>query len=182
MSTETEQRNGGYVTNDGYNNAGVIHIRINTEELIQKIRDFLSGEEIIVARDENDDPILTRQRVGDKICTDAGVRMITNLVGGVVNPSVVQGNYTKEKYELECELLHKDLAFILMVNYAKWDIDEDNLDAIIGFIMNLVRPFLSRLIDNKERDSYGSSMRVSEVNRVDSRGGFSLFGGKGGAA
>jgi hypothetical protein len=47
--------------------------------------------------------------------------------------------------------------------------------------MNLIEPFMSRLVDNKERDSYASSLRVSEsaTNDREKQGWLSgIFGGK----
>lgn len=179
METEAQRQHTGVTDNVGFNNANIIHIRINTDDILQRIKDFLSGEEV-VAKEEGGSIVYVKEQVYTPLCNEDGIRHITNQITSIVNPSVVQGNWTRDKYELEVELLHKELAFILINNYDRWGMNFEDLDSIIVFMMNLIRPYLSRLIDNGERESYGNSMKVLESNKIE-RGssGFSLFGRKG---
>ena len=51
-------------------------------------------------------------------------------------------------------------------------IDEDNYEVIIDSIMVLIIPFISRLIDNEERNSYAASIKAVESNILNqSKGG-----------
>ena len=54
----------------------------------------------------------------------------------------------------------------MMNNLYNWGIEEDNYGQICNTIMNLMQPFVSRLINNKERDSYAQSIRVAESNTL----------------
>jgi hypothetical protein len=71
--------------------------------------------------------------------------------------------------------VHDGLNVNLMNNLYNWEIDEDNYEPIIDFIMNLVQPFISRLIDNKERESYLNTLKVMESSSSQQSGGLSLF-------
>jgi hypothetical protein len=72
-----------------------------------------------------------------------------------------------------------NLSCNIMINLDRWDIDENDYDHITDSIISSIQMFVSRLIDNKERDSYNATMRSVENNTVDngSKGIFGLMRG-----
>jgi hypothetical protein len=77
--------------------------------------------------------------------------------------------------------MRNELTKMIVINLYSWDVRTQDAESIIDFIMNLIEPFLSRLVDNKERESYASSLRVSESqnNEAQRQSWLSgIFGGK----
>jgi hypothetical protein len=60
---------------------------------------------------------------------------------------------------------------MIIISRKIWNIDYNDVEIIIDSIMNMVEPFLSRLIDNKERESYSNSARVIENNTIEKNKG-----------
>ena len=60
-----------------------------------------------------------------------------------------------------------------MINLKNWEITSEDYDVICNFVMSIVIPFMTRGIDNKERDSYGQSLqsRDTTMSRADPKGG-----------
>jgi hypothetical protein len=114
---------------------------------------------------------------------DEGIRSMLNWIAGTINPSMVQGNFPiagnegySPKYEAYIEEYHIELITMLVTNAPDWEILDNELDGITAFIMLMVIPFFSRLIGNKERDSYGETMRTIESQSLQSKsGGLNLF-------
>jgi len=84
-------------------------------------------------------------------------------------------------FDMYVEDVHVDLVCFLVNNCYNWEIDDDDIDVVVDFIMKLVIPFMTRLIDNKERESYDNTIKSIEHNRItEQEGGFKLFGSKAG--
>jgi len=167
MDQETQQTIATH--NAGYLDKNAINMRLETVELIESIKAFLNGN-IMVTKQVGDEIKLVRVETGDKEkCNATGAAHIVNYVSSIINPSVVQGNYTDEWYRENIETIHKRLAYMLIVNKHEWRIRNDSMHSIIGFIMELVKPFLSRLIDNEERKSYAATIRSSESSTISNK-------------
>lgn len=152
--------------NVGYLSSDAIRLRLETSELLANIRSFLTGKEIITIQ-EGADIKQKELKSGDTAkCNDMGAAHLVNYVSSIINPAVVQGNYTDDWYRERIEVTHKRLAYMLIVHKHEWEIREDSMHSIVGFIMELVVPFLSRLIDNEERKSYAATMRTSESSSI----------------
>lgn len=177
---ESENNTSRVFNNTGYTNAGVLNIRLNTEELIQRIEDYLSGSKWIPETLEDGRTIMQKSKTGTPLANPEGVQSLTNYVSGVVNPAVVQGNYSREQYENAIYFIRLDLIDMLSVNFVDWEVKRSHRSMILSFIMNLIEPFLSRLIDNKERESYSDTIRSVESSRVERDKRFGLFGNGGG--
>jgi hypothetical protein len=142
-----------------------IQIRLDTKEILEAIRTYLSGKQPnTVAKDGVVQ--YASISVGHPLMNEVGVAHYVNYVSSVINPAVVQGNYTDDWYRMNLELTHKRLAKIIVVNTRSWNIQRQDRTAIIGFTMEIIKGFMSRLLDNKERESYGLTMRSLETNRT----------------
>jgi len=175
---ETENNSSHMFDNSAYTNPGVLQLRLDTAEIIERVQRFLSGVVLVPSTQADGSTKLVNQKVGQQICNEKGVQHITNMVHSVVNPGVVQGNYNESRYELHVYQFHTTLASTLVANYLEWQMQFEDLELVITFVMNMVCPFLSRLLDNKERESYAQSIRTMESSRVDSRNSWMPFGGK----
>lgn len=175
---ETENQSIQMFDNSAYTNPGVLQLRLDTGEIIERVQRFLSGVVLVPATQPDGSTKLVNQNVGQRICNEKGVQHITNMVHSVVNPGVVQGNYNESRYELHVYQFHTTLASTLIANYIEWEMKYEDLELVATFAMNMVCPFLSRLLENKERESYAQSIRTMESSRVDSRSNWMPFGGK----
>lgn len=174
--------------NLGYNSSSALQLRLDTTRIIEDIEMFLSGSRRITYIDPETKDIFTKtQRKGKPKANEQGVHAIMAILSSTINPSVVQGNFPADgsdyspMYEAYIYEFNEGIATTLMNNLNNWEIEQADYDVIIDFIMMMVIPFFTRLIKNKERESYEHTVRHTESNTVkEGGGGFALFGKKGG--
>lgn len=174
--------------NLAFTSANVLQIRLDSSAILENVELYLKGEQIITSRTEAGNIIEKRKVVGRPKANSQGVHSILNYLSSIVNPQVVQGNFASEgkgqsaQYENYIEEVNIDLAKMIVLNMYYWDVREEDIDEICDFAMKLIIPFVTRLIDNKERDSYGNTIQHREVNTVNDRnsGGFRSFLNRGG--
>lgn len=165
------------MNNQMYQQANIIQFRLDTSEIIQNIQRFLSGEILIPVTKDNSTQFV-KQKVGESLCNKRGCQHLINYLNGLINPAVVQGNYDMFEYENHIDRIHKSISRQLVINYHDWEMKYEDLELINDVIMNIVETFLSRLKDNKERESYMATMKSSENSRIESGNKlFGLFGG-----
>jgi hypothetical protein len=159
-------------SNADYLSSSALEMRLETSQIIEKIKVFLSGQFTYSIQDENTGKIIIKQaESGIRLMNDEGVSHIVNYISSIINPSVVQGNYTDDWYRERIEQTHKNLCFIIAVNSPTWKIKSNARHSIISFLMELVIPFLSRLIDNEERKSYTQTLRSIENSTTNYKDG-----------
>lgn len=153
MSSETEI--GQASSSAGYaNNASIVKYRLDTGEIIERIKEFLKGEVTITTIGEDGNTKFTTLRSGEKLCNDKGIQGILSWVSFVINPQVVQGNYKEEWYVEYIAHQRDDFADLLIIKMRDWEIDESDLHSIATQTMALIEPYMSRLIGDGERKSY----------------------------
>lgn len=150
--------------NSDYVNANIIAIRLNTDPIMQQIEFFLRGKEPqeILGDDGVRRTILVDYGVPK--ANQKGIQAILYRCRGLINAQVVQGNYSNDFYLQSIKLIRISLAMLIFENLYNWELEELAIDEITDFIMDFVEPFLSRLIGNKERDSYSQSLQAKEIN------------------
>jgi len=166
-------------SNTSYNNQQPqsIKIRLDTSDLLKKIEIFLRGGRTEYFYTENDsgERILSSEyiKTGKKMCNDIGVQTLVNWISGVINPHVVQGNFLidektgiSKSYDDYIFGFNVDLISLVVINRYEWDMDIKDVEGVVDFIMLMVIPFMTRLIDNKERESYGTTLRSVETSNV----------------
>lgn len=156
-----------------YSDSTALKLRLETKELIENIELFLKGEKILFLPDESGKIELKSLVKGKPKANDKGIQAILNFISCIVNPSVVQGNFKSDRKSGYCpgyeQYIHEteiDLSCILMVNLINWDISEDDYDLIIDFIMKLIIPFMTRLIDNEERKGYSENLKAQSTEVI----------------
>lgn len=176
---QQEQAESISMHNLGYMNPTALQLRLETENTLAKIEAFLTGKrKISIYNEETREVLTTEQDFGKKLMNNEGVAHILNYIGSIINPQVVQGNYHSDWYREQLENTHKRLAFIITVNTPIWEIKKETRYDIIGSIMEYVKPYLSRLIDNEERKSYAATIKSVESSTMQQNTG-GLFSNSG---
>ncbi len=146
------------------NNATIMELRLSTSSMISEIETYLTGTRIeyIINPDTKEPKQITR-KLGEPKANEEGVAAIISRLQLILNPSIVQGNLDIERYKREIVMVRESIAESMMLNLERWGIDENDYEEIIDSIMTAIKMFLSRAIDNKERESYNESMKSSET-------------------
>lgn len=164
------------MNNEGFANASSLQIRLDTDPMLNRIDFMLRGyREKLEIKDGN--PVMTFVNDGEALANDIGTQYILGWLRMVVNPQVVQGNFDDERYTDFLCRHRKAIATNIMLNINRFSIKEENYGSIIDMIMSNLEAFMSRLIDNKERDSYSSTIRSVESTNssLTEKGGVKLF-------
>lgn len=174
---ENENISGSQVSNEGYTNAGVISLRLDTNPLLEAIEANLKGTKIIGYKETNGVFSAVTATIGKPKCNELGVQSVMTWLTPIISPHTVQGNYKTiddlNEYLIRLEI---DLFCYLMINIDDFDISEYEIDGMVDMIINTCEPFFTRLIDNKERESYGQTMVHRESRSMESSGGgFNIF-------
>lgn len=107
--------------------------------------------------------------IGDPKCSAVGVQSIMAFCQSIINPAVVQGNFTQDQYANFIYETNVSLVQNIVINTDKWGITDEDIEVICDFIMSLVQPFMSRTIEDGERGSYETTLRSSETNTVQAK-------------
>lgn len=172
---EQSNTNSSMTNNTGFIDNNILNLRLNTEGLLKDIEVFLSGkriEKVIEGRETKFHEI----KIGNPLMNAEGVQAIINYLRLTLSPHTVQGNFTDDDYRDFVKEMDNNLSCNITPNIDRWSINDDDYDHIIDSIMSSVQMFVSRLIDNKERDSYAATLRSTESNTIDNKGGLKLFG------
>lgn len=175
---ESEEYTGNTRDNRGYNSAQAIQIRLGeTDALIDQLEIFLSASRINYVTDENGEIKEIRTKMGERKANPEGIFSILAALRTIINPHVVQGNFIMDNpshsttYEKYIRSKRIELTRMMMINQYKWEIRDKDMGSIIDTLMSVIEPFMSRLMDNKERESYESTMRHVETNNTRDQGG-----------
>lgn len=146
-----------YASNNfGYNTDSILRIRLDTQQVIQQIEYFLKGKITRVTFDEQQQPIEKEIKIGTELANEQGIQAILSFATSVINPQVVQGNYEWDTWREEISWCREQLAKDVFVNHDDWGIDPKNINLICNTVMNSIKPFLTRLVNNEERKSYSN--------------------------
>lgn len=153
-----------------YQQLSALQIRLDTTKILEDIEFYLRGERIVLLRDDKGKVKPNKVKVGKCKANDLGVQSIMSMVTAIINPQTVQGNIDDQIYESYIFETHINLTTNIVVNCYNWEISDEDIDPIIDFIMSIVQLFVSRALDNKERESYGESMRyIDSSSQSDSK-------------
>lgn len=177
MTTETQQRQTGEVfSNAAYLGFSALQIRLDCNEIYQKIENFLRGYVPTIKLDDDGNPYQAFEKEGDPKCNSLGVQSILSKITSMVNTQVVQGNLKEGRYEMLVAEYRVSFTEDLILNCYEWEIGDNDLNFIIDFVIDEIELFLTRLIDNEERKSYAQTIKTAEQNILkESGGGLKLF-------
>lgn len=156
-------------TNANYTGASVISIRLETQGILDQLECFLRGAQLVPHEVEGEGIVMKPVKTGEPKVNDQGVQSLMSFIQAVINPQVVQGNFTEDQYNNFIYELNVSLVRNVIINSDTWRVEDEDIGVICDFVMALVIPFLSRTIDNKERESYETTLRSTESNTVQTK-------------
>ena len=162
MSEETSQIT---TLNRMYNQYNPLQVRLDTSELLNQSKMYLHAEIENFSQDATGKVARDTIKIGSPKANKKGIAAILNWMQMIINPQVVQGNFPMDNkgsstmynnyiYECQCNLMD-----MLMINLYDYGIEEEEVQGIVDAMMNLIQPFMTRLIGNKERESYGDTFK-----------------------
>ena len=162
-----QENNQAVSTHNLMDTSSVLQVRLDSAPILIRIKTYLTGKVQEVVYDEESKPYVREEKIAEPKANDEGVHWIINFCENIINPQTVQGNFQFAQFERYLDEIHDDLLTNLMINMGEWGISETDYEPICDTIMAVVIPFVSRLIDNKERDSYAQSIQVKEASTVN---------------
>lgn len=140
-----------------------IKLKLDTSELLQRVEAFLSAKKVFLYRGEDGELYEESKNVGEPYANEEGVAAIMSMLDMRANNHSVQGNMDRiEFYDFLADT-RKELTRDIVLNCYKWQINDTKLNVIIDTLLGFMRAFMSRTIDNKERESLMSQFHSREV-------------------
>jgi len=163
--------------NQDFVGSSALQMRLETKFLLEQIEFFLRGLEPNTYWDEKTNSWQQRLvELGEAKANKRGIQDLLNYCRALINPQIVQGNFTKDQYIDFIIEKRIEVARMCFVNFNTWQLKyDDTISEVTDFVMNMVEPFLSRTIDNEERKSYAATIRTNETNTVSGKD-FNMFG------
>lgn len=169
-------------SNQGFNSAGALQIRLDTSFLAE-FEKYLLGVDTQIVQDDQGQ--FTEQVVwqGEAVVNTLGYQTVMQWMKIVINKTTLQGNFiTEDDYgNFMCDV-HRDVLEDLMTRRKDYGLNIRDLQPLLHKFMNCTRVVMTRQLFNKERDGMNNTMRVHETmqSQNNSKGFFSMpfFGGK----
>lgn len=139
-----------------------LRLRIETQDILDRIEEYLSGKRKKVVNTEDGIKIIEDDS-GVQVVNSEGVNGIIGVLTPIFSSAVVQGNWTEKDYKNNLSFLHEDLVEVIAHNREDWDMELRHVTPVITMVMTTMSGFLSRLIDNKERESYTAPVQYKET-------------------
>lgn len=138
-----------------------MQIRLDTQDILDKIEAFLKGEKVVLIETEHG---LHQQKVptGDAKLNDRGIQSIMSWLTSILNPACVQGNFDSDLYYTYIQKFLKSLGYNLVLNCKRWNLADHDIELVFDEIKTTIVPFFSRLLGNKERESYTQTFHTKE--------------------
>ena len=167
-----------YLSGNGFGgNENTLRLRIETDSLLDKVEEFLTGEQTVYGKGKEGGMVVQKIPLGVPLCNSIGRQQIMQLCSQIINQHQVQGNLTKEEINQLMNDVKMDLAWEFFINFKEWGIQARNRKHIVRTIEKTIRIFLSRCKDNKERESYAQTVRMHETSTLTpDKKGWNLFG------
>lgn len=155
-----------YNVNIDQNNS-VIAIRLNTNDVIQKVQDYLTGMmEVITPVPNGEGYYVERKEIGAKKMNPEGIQSFLGYLTMVFSSQTVQGNFKEERWEYFICRIQQELAYNLLNNAKQWGIDDNDIEWLISQTVNTLALFFSRTIGDGERESYKHTFKSEERNII----------------
>ena len=176
-----EQETGTQIISQPNTDFNFVRLRLKTEEFIKEIKEGLLGGSFNVVQYEDGRVERVFIKTGERLLNFMGAGSIEKILRMHINPHSVQGNFqtknkVSERFEVMLEKFQTTLGNALIINKHKWDFDTSNYSWLVCSIRDSVEMFLSRCIDNLERESYGQTSKSTETNVVGKKGVFGQTG------
>lgn len=164
MVDEQQQSSRSAADTTAYVNASIIKTRLETDTLLSTIKSQLMGETVIIEPDPTS-PTGYKETISkskEPLMNETGVLSILSYLRMIINQAGVQGNFSEEQYEQFMYYHRGVLLDTIVSNAPKWGLSSINMRIVYHSICGILEMFVSRLINNKERESYAQTLRSSE--------------------
>jgi len=182
--TEDSTSNRLISNNTDYVGGNALEIRLRTEPVIERFEMFLKGlKQEVSINEETGQPYYYFSNAGKPKANDEGIHSMMAWVSGIINTQVVQGNIESQEDLFDFMVdFRLDFFEILTKRMYDWEVNEEEIEGISDMICKQVKLFLSRTVNNKERESYAQTITHNESSSssIKERGGFRIpgFGGR----
>lgn len=167
-------------TQSYYNDESFIKIRLDTDNVLTKLELFLNSCRVVTVMNPETNLLQDEIRsIGTPLCNTEGVNGIMQLTSMLLNSQTVQGNFDEEMYKEFIYFSRRELTHEIVHNRVKWGIGSESLQMIIDCLMRTIKAFMSRTINNLERESYKGGFQTREVIMRDPNKSSGFFGGLG---
>ena len=153
-----------YVTdNNDFKDVSALKMRLDSDPLLSRIEYYLKGEQQVMMQNSAGEPAISTIKVSKPKANPNGIHNLMAWISMTVNSQTVQGNLENhEALGNYISFYRMDLAEFIMNNLENWEIVEEDFEGIVDLIVNNVKLFLSRLVFNKERESYSNTIQHRE--------------------
>lgn len=154
---------GTYTDNTAFNNASSLNIKLNTEPILKEFEAILRGQELY-EEIINGEVVVKSRTIGQPLANDKGIQALMFFIKSIFNQHIVQGNF-KEDVDYENYIIRrrKDLACLLTINRSTYGISLSNQPVVIYSFMAGIEAFMTRPLDNKEREGNNMAIKSSEI-------------------
>lgn len=167
----------GYASdNSQYIDYNILRLRLDTDSVLKPIEMYLKGERLILTCDASGNPQETVFQETEPKANIAGINSIMSWLRVTMSTQSVQG-YIKDFDALNVKLaeIREDMLQDILINCVYWDISDNHIEGIIDLICTSLSLYLSRLVGNKERESYAQTFKMTEqANYMGGKGNFKL--------
>jgi len=158
-----------------------MRLRLETEDFIKGVREKLLGGYIFISQDKQGQINKTFIKTGERLVNFIGAGAIEKILSFHINPHTVQGNFpTKNKvsdrFETMIQKFQEEFGSSIVANKYKWEFDMNNFGWLVMSVRDNVEMYLSRCLDNLEREGYNQTTKSNETSITQARGG--IFGGR----
>ncbi len=158
--------------NHGYAEASALQIRLDTQRTIKNFELWLRGGKMDLKINPLTQNITTEPTYyGEPKSNELGIQSLLSLIGMILNPQAVQGNWDEpDQYYRYIERVQDSIDDSLLINCYDWQVKDEDIELISDTMMNLIIPFATRMLDNKERESYAKTIHTNESNAPAPKG------------
>ena len=179
---ETLEESFNSVSMTGNTDASILQLRLNTAVEIENFEMFLRGQKLIRQRINDTGEIIEVMKEGIPLCNEKGVHSILTKLQVVFNAQIVQGNFDTDMFFYFLRTARLSLNDEIHLNRSRWGINIKDITIIKSMYLLTLYGFMSRLLGNKERESYHQSLQyqqtAQQLPEQKKRGFFGLFRGR----
>ena len=155
-------------SNFGGGNADALNVRLNTENLLTQAEEYLTGKRTVVYTDRDGKVRQKTQLLGKSKANATGCDFLLGRLRLIINAHIAQGSVSEETHKENIFYIRMSLAESTMLNLKDWGIKEEHYSEIVDVLMDLIKYFLTRPIDNLERESFKNTIQYK--NTPEQRG------------
>ena len=168
MAQAGEQAGEYATSNFGGGNADALNVRLNTENLLTQAEEYLTGKRIVVYTDRDGKVRQKTQTLGEAKANPLGCDFFLGRLRLIINAHIAQGSVSEETHKDNIFYIRMSISENAMLNLKDWGIQENHYSEIIDVLMYLIKYFLTRPINNLERESFKNTIQYK--NTPEQRG------------